>query len=180
MLNFIEELIMSKNNLSVLIAVAALLAIGGAAVSQEADDNEPNRGERHKQMRQQHGADRPMDAQRMIRGMTRRLDLDDTQIEQMTNIIDSAKPELELLRESNRENRRAMRELDVNDPDYGAQLQNLAAAKGVLESSSVELRGRIRAEIHAILTPEQQQQLAEIGPRDRGHARRNRDGAEAQ
>ena len=171
---------MSKKNLSVMIASIALLVVGGSAISQEADTNEIDRGERHNQTRQKHGEHRSNDAQRMVRGMARRLDLDDTQVEQMTNIVESAKPEMELLRESNRENRKAMRDLDVNDPDYGAQLQNLAAAKGALESSSVELRGRIRAEIHAILTPEQQQQLAAMGPGDRGRGHRSRDRAQAQ
>ncbi|MGI9203635.1 MAG: Spy/CpxP family protein refolding chaperone [Woeseiaceae bacterium] len=171
---------MSKYPMSILIATIALLAIGGAAISQEADGSDESRSERHKQMRQQHGERGSMNAERMIRGMARRLDLDETQVEQMTNIVESAKPEMELLRESSRENRQAMRELDVNDPDYGAQLQNLAAAKGTLESSSVELRGRIRAEIHAILTPEQQQQLSEIGSGERARGHRNRDRAQAQ
>lgn len=171
---------MSKHNLSVMIAIIALFAIGGTAISQEADDGETQRGERHKQMRQQHGQRGSMDPQRMIQGMARRLDLDETQIEQLSNIVESAKPEMELLRENGRENRKAMRELDVNDPDYGAQLQNLAAAKGALETSSAELRGRLRAEMHAILTPEQQQKLAEMRPGERGRGHGNRDRAQAR
>lgn len=171
---------MSKNNLPVLIAIIALFAIGGAANSQDAENGSENRGERHKQMRQERGERGPMDSTRMIQGMARRLDLDDTQIEQLTNIVESTKPEMELLRENGRENRKAMRELDVNDQDYGAKLQNLAAAKGELEASSAVLFGRMRADMNAILTPEQQQKLTEMrsGERKRGH--RNRDREQAQ
>lgn len=171
---------MSKNNLPVLIAIIALFAIGGSANSQEADDDGADRGERHKQMHRDRGERGPMDSQRMIQGMARRLDLDDTQVEQMTNIVESARPEMELLRESGRENRQAMRDLDVTDPDYGVKLQNIAAAKGELEASSTELRGRMRAEMHAILTSEQQQELAEVRPNDRRRGQRNRNREQAQ
>lgn len=171
---------MSKNNLPVLIAIIALFAIDGSANSQETDDGGANRGERHKQMHRDRGERGSMDAQRMIQGMARRLDLDDTQVEQMTNIVESARPEMESLRENGRENRKAMRELDVTDPDYGAKLQNLAAAKGELEVSSTELRGRLRADMHAILTPEQQQKMAEFRPNDRRRGQRNRNREQAQ
>jgi len=171
---------MSKNNLPVLIAIIALFAIDGSANSQETEDGGANRGERHKQMHRDRGERGSMDAQRMIQGMARRLDLDDTQVEQMTNIVESARPEMESLRENGRENRKAMRELDVTDPDYGAKLQNLAAAKGELEVSSTELRGRLRADMHAILTPEQQQKMAEFRPNDRHRGRGNRNREQAQ
>ncbi len=174
---------MSKNNLPVLIAIIALFAIDGSANSQETEDGGADRGERHKQMHRDRG-DRghrgSMDPQRMIQGMSRRLDLDDTQVEQLTNVVESARPEMDALRADGRENRKAMRDLDVADPDYGAKLQNLAAANGQLQASSTELRGRIRAEMYAILTPEQQQKLAELRPDDRRRGHRNRDREQAE
>ena len=72
---------------------------------------------------------------------------------------------LKLLRERGRTLRSSIRELDPEDASYGAVLQDLSAATGQVAAELVLLTGRVRADIHGILTPEQQQSLAEMTAR---------------
>lgn len=106
------------------------------------------------------------------------LDLDETQTQQMSNIFDAARPEIEVLRVALRENREAMRTLDTSDPDYSAKLQNLSTANADLAAKMTLLHGRLRAEVHAVLTPEQMQMIEQRGEHFRGR-RHHRDREEA-
>ena len=155
----------------------ALFLAGGAIAGdpQDAGAEDANRGDRDKRMehRGQRGSMRP---EQMFRRMTQRLDLDETQAEQVRIIVASAKPEFESLREKGQAHRAAMRGLDTEDADYDEKLQDLSAARGELAALSTELRGRIRAEIHAILTPEQREELAIAAEKGRGPCERNRRG----
>ena len=155
----------------------ALIVASGAAQAQEADsDDDENGFSSHAREGHHRGQGLQMNPRRMIRGMTRRLDLDEVQSEQIDNIVESARPEFEALREKGSAHRQAMRDLDVTDADYGAKLQNLAASSGELAASSTELRGRVRAEIFSVLTVEQQEKWKTAGQRQRdpGHRKGGR------
>lgn len=104
------------------------------------------------------------DPERMVEHMIRRLDLDDTQAQSVKNIVEAARPEIAELRDRARENHKAVRELDADDADFGAKLSNLAHTSGELATQATLLHGRLRAEINAVLTPEQRQKLAESRP----------------
>jgi Spy/CpxP family protein refolding chaperone len=97
----------------------------------------------------------------IVEHLSRRLDLDDTQQKALQNVVDAAAPEMNELRDKARQNREAIRNLDVADPDYDAKLADLARQNGELATSATLLHGRLRAEIAAVLTPEQQKSLAE-------------------
>lgn len=181
---------MNRKNTTILAAVTALLLAGSTAFAQEPensdainDANHGHRGDSDKRMPHR-GQREGMRPEQMIEMMTRRLDLDETQTEQVKNIVSAAKPEFDALREKGVANREAMRNLDVDDAEYGVKLQNLSAESGNVMASSSELRGRLRAEIHAILTPEQREELKAAPERRQNHARRNhredRPGPEAQ
>lgn len=116
------------------------------------------------------------DPLRWVERLSRRLDLDETQQQNLANVVEAAKPEFEALRERARDTRSAMRELDIDDPDYAAKLDNLAAAQGQLATDRAVLLGRLRAEVGAQLTPEQRAEMNELmdGFRSRA-ARRHRD-----
>lgn len=101
------------------------------------------------------------DSERMVEHMTRQLDLDDTQAQSVRNIVDAAAPEMTSLRERTRENHEQIRALDSNQADYDAALANLARTSGELATEATLLHGRLRAELNAVLTAEQQQKLAE-------------------
>jgi Spy/CpxP family protein refolding chaperone len=101
------------------------------------------------------------DPERMVEAMVRHLELDDNQAQTVRNIVTAGKPEIDELRSRARANRDAIAALQTSDPDYSARLQNLAEENGYLASQATQLHGRLRAEINAELTPEQQQQLAD-------------------
>jgi len=153
----------------------ALIAVGGSAVAQ--DEKGPGSdGAKHRgQQRGQHGELRG--PEQMVRMMSRHLELDETQAQQIESVIAAAKPEVDALRDQHRTNRQAMRSLNVDDPDYGAQLDNLSAENGQLAAESTRLQGRIRADIHAVLTPEQQQKFDEQADRMRERGARGRRGS---
>lgn len=152
--------------------VAMLSAIGVSAAAQQSaetgGDRDRHRG--HEGMR----PDFAGDPARMVEMMTRHLDLDETQSQTVSNILQAVKSEADLLRERRRANSEALRALDVNDADYAATLQNLAVESGELETEKTLLHGRVRGEIHAVLTAEQQQKIADrvgkMGSRRRHHA----------
>lgn len=103
--------------------------------------------------------------------MAERLDLDDTQRENVRNIMDAAKPELRALREKAKANREALEALDAGD----AEVQNIAISNGELATEATLVLMRIRGEIDAVLTDEQRAKLAEFKDRkgDRRERRKN-------
>jgi len=152
----------------------ALMANGSLAAQEQDGSDRSEKWERGGSMR---GARAP-DPEKMISGISRRLELDEVQVQQVRNIIDATKPEFAAMRERGRANYLARRELDQSDVDYDAKLQQLASTRQDLQASSRELRSRIRTEINAILTPEQQAKFSELegetrrgGRRHRGHTR---------
>ena len=120
------------------------------------------------------------DPMRWVERLSRRLDLDETQQQNVTNVLEAAKPQLEALREQVRDTRKALRELDIEDPDYAAKLDNLAAVQGQLATERVVLMGRLRADVGAQLTAEQRAEMSDLmdGFRNRV-GRRHRGGAES-
>jgi Spy/CpxP family protein refolding chaperone len=97
----------------------------------------------------------------MIMRIAERLDLDETQRQEVRNIMEAAKPSFSTLRERSRANREAFLALDVSDPDYGANLQDLSAESGELAAELTLLAGQLRSDVSAVLTDEQRQSLAE-------------------
>jgi Spy/CpxP family protein refolding chaperone len=100
------------------------------------------------------------DPARMVKHLTQKLDLDETQQQEIENIVSAARPEIDALRERAEANRKAMHELDVNDGNHDARLNVLASEKGAIATEHALLHGRLKSEINAVLTPEQRQELA--------------------
>lgn len=95
----------------------------------------------------------------MIEHMADHLDLDDSQREQVQNIVEAARPEIEALREQLRANREALGSLDADDPAYSTQLNDIAVSNGQLATEGTLLFTRVRSEINAVLTEEQRDKL---------------------
>lgn len=150
---------MTRKLLQTFTLVAMLTAIGVSATAQQTPESGGDRDRQrgHEGMR----PDFSGDPARMVEMMTRHLDLDETQSQTISNILQAVKSEADLLRERSRANRDALRALDVNDASYAATLQNLAVESGELETEKTLLHGRVRGEIHAVLTAEQQQKIAD-------------------
>lgn len=113
------------------------------------------------------------DPAKMVKHLSDKLDLDQTQQQEIENIVSAAQPEIEALRERAEANRKAMHELDVNDSNHDARLNELASEKGAIATEQALVHGRLKSRIHAVLTPEQRQKLAASAGkmRDRFHKR---------
>lgn len=105
------------------------------------------------------------DPDRLVEHMTRRLELDDTQAQTLQNIVDASRPEIIELRDRAMKNHQAIRELAADDPEFDTKLSLLAQDNGELATAATLLHGRLRAELNAVLTPEQRAVLAEMPPR---------------
>jgi Spy/CpxP family protein refolding chaperone len=118
------------------------------------------------------------DPARMAKHLSDKLDLDQTQQQEIENIVSAAKPEIDLLRERAEANRNAMHELDVNDSDHDARLSALASEKGAIATEQALLHGRLKSEINAVLTPEQRQELAASAGKMRDRFQKLKEGRE--
>ena len=149
---------MTKSYITI-IAALAVFAVSGDALAQDDDRAGHDRGKRSGEHR---GPGRGFgDPAMMIERMAEHLELDDTQRQSIANVVEASRPEFAALRDAARENREAIRSLDVGDPAYGSELQNLSVRSGELAAELTLLTGRVRGEIAAILTDEQQQMLEE-------------------
>ena len=149
-----------KKHLITALSVALLGATGGTAIAAQPEAHDGH--DRHDRKARFHrgGHHDAFEPQAMIRHLGRKLELDETQQQEIDNILSAAKPEIDALRERAEANRKAMYELDAGDSNHDAKLNNLAAEKGAIVSEQAMLHGRLKADIHAVLTPEQRQELA--------------------
>lgn len=150
---------MMKQVVAATTAVLMCTAAGTWAFAQDTGDHDGRHHMRgaHQRMHQ----DEFGDPERMLEMMTRHLDLDDAQSKAIGNIIEAAKPDMDALRERTEASRKAMHDLDVNDPDYDNKLQNLSAEIGEQASAAALLHGRLHADVFAELTPEQRERAAQ-------------------
>ena len=112
----------------------------------------------------------------MLEHMADHLDLDETQRQEIGNILEAAKPEFEVLREAALANREALDALDPAMASYSADLDAIAAENGRLATEGTLLAVRVRSEIHAVLTDEQLAKLERGKERLRGAMQHRRGG----
>ena len=94
--------------------------------------------------------------------MAQSLNLTDKQQEQFKQIHRDARDQMQSMRDAMQDNRDALRKLDPTAKDYMKQVDKLAAEKGSLVESMVRAHAKTRAEISAILTPEQRTKMSEL------------------
>lgn len=163
--------------------ISLMILVVGFSLAQAQSDDGANEGQRDFRSEKMHGerghSDRSgfgkFDQSHRIERMIRYLELDDTQAQTMRNIMAAAGPELSQLQDSLQENRDALRKLDPNESEYDINLQNLSMSVGEQASRLALLMGRIRADINAVLTPDQRQQFQDLGEQNRDHGRRGHD-----
>ncbi len=167
---------MNRKNTTLLVTMTiAVFAVGGA-LAQDASDEGADRdrgGERDRGMSER-GQRGQMGPERSIRMLTNRLELDETQAQQVRNIYLAAEPDSESLREQGRTNRMAMRDLNSEDADYEATKQSLSTEREGIRATAKELRDRIRTDIDGVLTAEQREKFAALSERGQERGRRDR------
>jgi Spy/CpxP family protein refolding chaperone len=159
---------MKKTYLTALFTVITAMVVlspgGGSFAAQETVAGDGSHDKRGSSM---HGPGYEFGGPAAIDRMTRHLDLDEGQQEAVKSILEVARPDFESLRQQSEANREALRSLDPNDADYAVRLQSLATESGELAAGTALLHGKVRAELHAVLTPEQQLRMAEGAERMR-------------
>lgn len=101
------------------------------------------------------------DPERMVGHISSWLELDETQTQELTNVVLAVKPQLLALREKARANREAIAALDGSASDYGVNIHNLAVENGQIATEMTLLVSQLRVDIHSKLTDEQRQKLTE-------------------
>ncbi|GAV20782.1 periplasmic protein CpxP [Mariprofundus micogutta] len=99
--------------------------------------------------------------QRMER-MADELNLTDQQRQQFKQIHRDNRGAGMIIRDAMQDNRDAMQKLDPGAKGYSKQVAKLADEKADLVKQMTVHRAEVRAEIHAILTPEQRTKAAEL------------------
>jgi Spy/CpxP family protein refolding chaperone len=98
------------------------------------------------------------------------MELSDAQREQVRSIMESNRAALELAGKSLRDAHRAFAEAAAGPTVDEAALRARSTALAGAMADEAIVRAKVRAEVHALLTPEQQQQLQARPPR-RGRGR---------
>ena len=91
-----------------------------------------------------------------------KLNLTDAQKASIKNIIENARAQNKPQRQALRQQREAFQAMTPNQAGYQAAAAQLAQAEAAATQVRVQQRAAIRAQIYALLTPAQQNQLAAI------------------
>jgi len=127
--------------------VFALVAIGTVfALAQRGDKGKHGRGFEHR------GFER----------MAKKLNLTDTQKEQVKQITEASRAKVKPLKESMRANRQQLKSLTENGQFDAAQVQTIANQQGSIAAQIIVEKERAKWEIFQILTVEQKTQAKEL------------------
>ncbi len=90
------------------------------------------------------------------------LELSDSQRQRIRGLFESARPGMQQRREQMRANAELMRRTQPGDPEYRAVVERVSRSAGELAASAVSDAAALRAQIWAVLTPEQRTRLQQI------------------
>ena len=109
---------------------------------------------------------------RHMQRMADELNLNDEQRQQLKQIHSEAKGGKQAMRDAMRDIRESLHKLDPSASDYNAQVEKLAVEKGELVKRITVHRSQVRAQVHAILTPEQRELAKDMRKQRRGDGER--------
>jgi Spy/CpxP family protein refolding chaperone len=134
--------------------VVGLSASGMQVLAQSSDTSQPSRL-RHRGFGPR-GFGGPLHAE------LRRLDLSDTQREQIHGVLEQHKAEFQALAERAAPVRQALRQAMNAVPVDEPAIREQSAALAAIQADMAVMQARVRAEVLQFLTPEQQQKLQEL------------------
>lgn len=111
---------------------------------------------------------------RMLDRMAEELSLSDEQRQKIRGLFEAARPAMEQRREKMRADAELLRNTDPGSKDYQAVVQKVSRSAGELAASGVADAAQLRAQVWAVLTPEQRTKARAMGDkmRDRMEERR--------
>lgn len=113
-------------------------------------------------------------SERHLERMANELNLNDAQRQQLKQIHREARGEKLAIMDAMQDNREAMHKLDPSAKDYSQKVEQLAGEKGDLVERLTIHRSNVRAQVYAVLTPEQRELAKEMRKHRRGGERHER------
>lgn len=99
---------------------------------------------------------------RMFERMAGELGLSEAQRQSIRGLFESARPAMEQRRAQMRTNAELMRRTQPGDRDYQAVVERVSRSAGELAASAVSDAAQLRAQVWAVLTPEQRTRLQQL------------------
>lgn len=96
---------------------------------------------------------------RMLERMAGELQLTDDQKQKIKGVFESARPEMDQVRELGRQNAEKLRATKPGDKNYDSVVAEVARSAGDLATRAVTNGAQLRAQVWAVLTPEQRTRL---------------------
>lgn len=100
-----------------------------------------------------------MPGPRMLERMAGELGLTDDQKQKIQGIFAAGRPEMEQGRDLARQNAEKLRATKPDDKNYDVVVSEVARSAGELASRAVTQRAKVRAQVWAVLTPEQRTRM---------------------
>lgn len=110
---------------------------------------------------------------RMLERMAGELQLTEDQKQKLKGIYESARPEMQQVRDLARQNAEKLRSVKPGDRNYDAVVAEVARSAGDLAARAITNGAQLRSQTWAVLTPEQRQKLETLQAK-RQEARKQR------
>ena len=114
--------------------------------------------------------------ERRTERVAKKLNLNDSQREQFKLIHEQGLGEGKAIYEAMQKNRNALHKLDPSAKGYAKQVAKLANEQAELVKQMVVHKSEVRAEVHAMLTPEQREKMGQMHMDRKGKGKRSGDG----
>lgn len=111
----------------------------------------------------------------MLERMADELGLTDAQRQKIRGLFDAARPAMEQRRDKLRADGELLRNTDPGDKDYQAVVQKVSRSAGELAASGVADAAQLRAQVWAVLTPEQRVKMKDMGDKMRSRMQERRE-----
>jgi len=116
-------------------------------------------------------------SERHMQRLAQQLNLTDEQQQKIRAIHEQDRDDFRKIGQQMRDNRKALYRLDTSDAGYEARVKKLARGQGELVERMIVLHSRERAEVRALLTPEQRETAQKLKQQRRDRMKdRMRDG----
>jgi Spy/CpxP family protein refolding chaperone len=96
---------------------------------------------------------------RMLERMAGELQLTEDQKQKLKGVFESARPEMNQVRELSRQNAEKLQAVKPGDRNYDAVVSEVARNAGELATRAVTNGAQLRAQVWAVLTPDQRQKM---------------------
>ena len=161
---------MKFKSIAMLSLPAIFLAGTFTSLQVQAQDNDQKKGHRYEQ------GNKGQHSERMLKRLSKKLDLTEQQQTDLKALFDSKKDASEGKRESRQALHEAVRNLDPNAADYAAKLAQVKQQAGLAAQNKIDSMMEMRQGLQKILTPEQFTKMQTLKNKRGEHGKRGKHG----